>query len=272
MPGMAITSSQEFLPPGGNILRYATIVGLLVFAAFSFCWALNEAVATYVGSDLVPYAARIVDGERFKADALLALRPELDRLENSTGEVRPAVLRSVALIELRLAEIDLIAGHSVAGNPQFDRAATAVRRSLAVSSQDSFLWYASFWLDKARHGFRLENQRDLTLSYQTGPNEGWIAVHRNRDSVALLTALPPNLQTLVLQEFRNLVASNYIDDAANILTGPGWPQHDALASALEGLPLTQLRSFSAVLDRRDVEVAIPGLQRKPRKPWDFAPG
>ena len=275
-----MATSVEAAPAGrvgfslnaGWSARSVVNVGIIGFAVFTLVWSLYESWIGFRGADLDAYSTRIVAGEAFKAEALRPLRPELDQLEGASSGLRPDALRSAAIIELRLAELSITSGQSVADNPQFAQAVLIVKIALQANPLDSFLWYALFWLDKSEHGLRQDNIDDLRLSYATGPHEGWIAVHRNRDAVAILPQLPPDLQTEVFGEFRNLVASNYIDDAANILAGPGWPQRRALLDALTDLPLPSLRLFASALAVRDIPDDVPGLPKKVKKPWDFVPG
>ena len=254
-----------------RVLSRIVQAGLICLCLFSAYWACATLPSALLATELGGYAGRIAAGETFKKDSLLALRPKLDRAE-ATPSVRPEIARSVALVELRLAEIELQDGATIAGNPQFERAERSVRAGLASNPRDAFLWYALFWLDKTQRGFSPSSARLLAMSYRTGPHEGWIAVHRNRAAVSVLGQLPEPLRKTVVAEFRNLVSASYLDDAASILAGPGWPERDQLLAGLSALPEEQRLAFSRRLENRDLSVAVPGISRKARRPWDFAPG
>jgi hypothetical protein len=172
------------------------------------------------------------------------------------------------VVEVRLAELQIAEGKDVAGNPQFNRAEQAVRAALKVRPTDSFLWFALFWIEKTRDGFQSGPLPLLRQSYALGPFEGWVAVRRNGVAVSLLPLLPKDLQTRVVEEYRNLVASNFIKDAAIILVGPGWAQHDALLAGTAGVPLDLRVRLADALYDQNLDVIVPGVERLgQRRPW-----
>jgi hypothetical protein len=120
---------------------------------------------------------------------------------------------------------------------------------------------------KNKDGYSAEVARYLQLSYTAGADEGWIAVHRSGFVVGLLAILPPALRASAFAEFRGLVESGYIDDAASILTGPGWAQHEGLLQTISGSP----EESRARLARRLVDIGfdlrVPGIDPVPSRPW-----
>ena len=69
-----------------------------------------------------------------------------------------------------------------------------------------------------------------------------------------------------IDEFRQLVNSDFITDAADIIAGPGRPISDLLLSRLDGIDVQKLRFLARLLDGKGFEGKIPGVQISPRFP------
>ena len=91
------------------------------------------------------------------------------------------------------------------------RRRNAIRESLSCSPADPFLWLALYWLDGTQHGYRPEDLKYLELSYQLGPNEGWIALRRNSVAFATFQQLPPELAEFAINEFVGLLKARFYE-------------------------------------------------------------
>jgi hypothetical protein len=113
----------------------------------------------------------------------------------------------------------------------------------------------------------LDRLRFLWLSYSLGPNEGWIAVRRNRLALSVFEALPPDLAEAALNEFARMLKSGLYDDTMSIFIGPGWAIRDQLLSHLTSVPKRYREEFARGLDQRGYDVAVPGVAHRDRRPW-----
>ena len=108
----------------------------------------------------------------------------------------------------------------------------------------------------------------LRMSYLMAPHEGWIAQRRNPVVVSLLPSLPSDLAAQAVAEFRSLVETPpYIDAAAAILTGPGWPYHDLLIRSLNNVPDDARQEFDNDVFNLGFDITIPGVEARGSRPW-----
>lgn len=247
-------------------MRLAARAVLLSLAALALAWGVFRFYEALPEAALRSVASDIAAGESFKDETLADLEPKIAAAE-SEPIPNPDVLRSIAIIRLREAEAAIGSGQSPSKSQAFARAEAAARNALAHAPTDSFLWYAMAWMAKNRSGYGPDVARDLALSYQTGPHEGWVAVHRNGFALAMLAVLPPALQKDATAEFRNLVASNFINDAASILTGPGWPVHQQLLDDLRPVSETIRAQLAHRIADLGFDVSVPGVERLAPRPW-----
>ena len=194
------------------------------------------------------------------------MRPQLDALEHRAWPT-PESLHNAALIELRLADLELESGSPIAGNSQFERTQIAIELALRAVPSDGFMWFALFWLTKTRDGYRQESLPYLRMSYRVAPHEGWIAERRNRVAVSILSVLPADLKETIITEFRNLVSSGFIEPAAEILTGPGWGNRELLLKGLANAPEDAKRQLADAIYGLGFDVTIPGIERRGQRPW-----
>ena len=255
-------SARAISPTASLITRLC----LTSFGVACGVWALVVLPAIWRGRDLWPVAMRIMAGEIFKSGTLDALRPKIDAVLG-TSLPQPASVQSAAMIDFRLAELELDTANVLAGNPKFVRAEASIRSALGVEPTDAFLWTALFWLGRTQYGYRESDLGFLRMSYAQGRHEGWIALRRNLMAVPLLPLLPADLARDVVSEFRNLVTSGYTAGAAEILTGPGWPQRDVLLSAIADAPDDDKRHLDDAIYNLGFDAPIPGLPPHGSRPW-----
>ncbi len=100
-------------------------------------------------------ATAVVNRVQFKPGALQPLMPLVEQIEQ-TDYCRPPALQAAAAIRLRLAEGAMDRAERDAIDGQLDVLDHDIRRALACTPGDAFLWTVLAWLDGAREGFRNE--------------------------------------------------------------------------------------------------------------------
>lgn len=226
-------------------------------ASFPFFWQEQAVERT---------AAEIVDRATFKPGALVALVPSLERIETA-GYCRPEALRSAAVIRLRLAEEALATADRDTRLARLEVADRSVRSALSCAPSDAYLWMVLAWIDGVRPNGGEEQMAYLRLSYELGPNEGWIAVVRSRLALTMFRRLPADLADAAVSEFSRMVNSWLYWDSIAVVTGPGWPIHARLLAALENVGIRQREALAKELYSEGRDVVIPGVTLQERRPW-----
>lgn len=226
-------------------------------------WAAVIAPVAWRQASMAPLGTKIIAGERFKPGVL-----EQYLSGSQAGAVdelcQPLALRTLAVARLRLAEEAISAGNAdLIRRTQSDGEA-ALQRSLSCTPTDPFLWFALFWIENSMRGLQEKNFALLRLSYRTGPNEGWLAIRRNRLAVALYPGLPVDLKQAAADEFAQLVKSDLITEAADIFAGPGRQVRNILLQHLQGVDEKKLRFLSILLAEKGIDDVFPELDTSSR--------
>lgn len=238
----------------------------LVVAALGFAailWSCAALPPFWLTLPARQAAERIVADQRFRPGVLRQL---LVRLANAP-QPKPlpaAFARADALISLRAAESQWRAQDDA--DRETDVAYQKIRSALSVLPGDPLLWLLLYSVDMARNGFHAEIVDYLDRSYAEGPNEGWIALRRNRLALAIFSSLRAETQNLVIAEFAKMVDADWIDHAALNLLGTGWQQRDRLVSALGEVNISSKKSLYNQISGSGVRLNIPGLDYDVR-PW-----
>lgn len=211
-------------------------------------------------------ASRIINGEPFQLEALVDQAANLRFIEDQSP-CNPSGLRSSVILRVQLVEQATLAGERTIIDEQTGALANALRRALACTPSDSYLWFIRFWLENNQNGFRPDHIKYLRMSYQLGPNEGWIALKRNHLAIALFSQLPADLSDVTVGEFARLVDNGVYSPMVAVLTGPGWPIRDRLLAALDNVSDINRRGFAAALQAGGFDVTIPNLSSPNRRPW-----
>ena len=112
------------------------------------------------------------------------------------------------------------------------------------------------WVNNVREGPKPEQLTFLRLSYRLGPNEGWIAVRRNRLLLAMFPGLPSDLADAAVSEFGRMVDSWLYWETIAIFTGPGWPIRDRLLASLRDVGERQREAFAIQLYAEGYDVTV----------------
>ncbi len=238
---------------------------LISIGVFSIWWGIYTFPVFWRDSRLDHAADNILEGETFKRETLQSLLADVDSAERVW--VRPEVLRSAAIIRLRLAEQGTSVKRAKPSGPVIDQLAASIQRSLSAAPADPFLWLALFWAKTMTDNWGKQDFAYLRMSYLVGPHEGWVAVLRNYIVISHFSELPPDLANAAVTEFKDLVASAYYEPAVKILAGPGWPIHDLLLHRLMDAPEEARNRFARSADQLGYDIDIPGVKRPEPRPW-----
>ena len=248
---------------GAKPARWLAITGRIATVCLGLAavgWGGFMARMVWQQVPMTSMAVKIVGGEQFAPGVLENF--VTDALPKPLqGICQPVMLRTMAVIRLRFAEQAIAAGDGSLIHQTQSALDAALHRALSCAPADPLLWLAVFWLENNVSGLQDDNFRSLRLSYHLGPNEGWLALRRNRFAVAIYPGLPDDLKQQATDEFVQLVRSDFITDAADILAGPGKPVSAILLSRLEGLDHQKLRFLSLILDGMGFEGTIPWSER-----------
>jgi hypothetical protein len=250
---------------GGRFCQLSVRMLLVVLGGAAVAWGAYVLPVFARQAPLEHLAAHVIAGDPFKPEALAAFMPQLEAAEQAT-ECRAPALHSAAMIRTRVTE------QALADANDFGAQLTALRasiyKSLACSPTDSFLWLALYWVESNRSGFQPAYIDYLRLSYQSGPNEGWIALKRSPYALAVFDRLPPDLQEMVVAEFANLLNSSFVTMAVQIIEGPGWSHRGVLLSHLTNVTARYRDEFARELYRDGYDVTVPGIAPRDPRPWD----
>jgi hypothetical protein len=229
-------------------------------------WGAVNFSAFWRQAGIEQIASEILDHETFKPKALDPFISTLAEIEQSPY-CQPKLLRSAAIIRLRLAEEAIaFAEHDVIED-RLGALESGIRSALGCEPADAFLWMVLAWVNNLREGPRPEQLTFLRLSYSLAPNEGWIAVRRNRLALAMFSRLPPDLADACVSEFGRMVNSwLYWETIANF-TGPGWPIHGRLLAELKSVGKHQREAFAVELYAEGYDVVVPGIAPRAPRPW-----
>jgi hypothetical protein len=191
---------------------------------------------------------QLLRSENFDPTALAATlaSSNLQTLSDCDSDAQLALL----LIEMRLTESSLRAGDS----NKFDQSSAALglraRRALSCAPRQSLVWLVDFSL-AVLHG-QLDNQSFalLALSYQTSPNEAWIAIRRNFVAIPIVQLLPEASRQDVLSEFQQLIRNGFELDASRSFLRAGGPVRSLLQAKVEQLEQSRQEAFWRALQNR----------------------
>jgi hypothetical protein len=232
-------------------------IGLIAFGAGAIAWGAALFPIFWRDAPMEGMARRVAFGDAFRMEVLASELPTVERAESSPY-CRPAAIRGAAVIRTRLVELAMATGDRDLIDSGVEAARRSIRDALACSPADPLLWMSLYWVE----GVRGTSQPDvgyLRMSYRLGPNEGWIAVTRNRIAFALFDKLPPDLAEDAIHELVGLIETEEYDIAVRIFTGPAWPVRDAILPRLAGVSFDHRRAFANAVYAAGDDVAVPGV-------------
>jgi hypothetical protein len=241
----------KLLVPSYSFLARAFLV---IVGCFAVWWGTVGFLDFWQDASTERIAARVLNGDSFKSEVMAGQIPAIRRIEDESY-CRPAALRSAVVIKLRMMEVS--ASQSYKNEAQRQSLLSLIRTSLTCTPTDSFLWLALYSADGAANHFSTDDPKYLRMSYRLAPNDGWIALKRNRVAFESFHQLPSDLAETVINEFVQLVRNNLFVPAADIFMGPAWPERDLILSRLKWIPNDQFNVFADALHQRGYDLDAP---------------
>jgi hypothetical protein len=192
-------------------------------------------------------ATRVIAGDSFKPEVLDRQLLLMQGAANA-AYCDPAELRSVAVIKLRMMELSDSKDDQRA--ERSDSLRSAIRSSLSCAPADPFLWLVLYSVEKNESALNPDFLKYLRMSYELGPNEGWIAVKRNRLAFEIFQLLPADLAKGAVNEFIGLLDAGLYQLAAETFVGPAWPEHELILARLQSVSADKRKLFAQALSSR----------------------
>ena len=267
--GMAIQNdivlSKPFKAMAYHLLLRTIAITL---GSLGIIWGVLLLPRFWQAASLNHIAAEIVQGHAFTqktmVQASLQAAPELSLPSCNPTELHNAVVLHLAILNDGLAKKNQsLVEQSYASLYELSR------NALACAPSDGFTWLILFWLDADRRGVRPENLAYLRLSYEVSPNEGWIAIWRNRLAMTMFDGLPPELANKALVEFVTLLdAAQFYDEMASIFESAPADVRRRIVQQLSAASPLPRQTFARVLYDRGLEVAIPDTTIPGLRSWE----
>jgi hypothetical protein len=111
------------------------------------------------------------------------------------------------------------------------------------------VWLLLFALEN-EHGLLDEHAFNLlAMSYDTSPNEAWIAVRRIVVAIPVVRFAPDPIQQKILTEFQNLIRRGFFEMPARSYLNASAPTRALLQSQVEELDPGRQKAFSDILQK-----------------------
>lgn len=230
----------------------------IVLAALGAFWGVATLPLFWHARAIGATADLIIQGHRFATSEVAVEAAGADAMGLSLSI---AARRSLAILKLRLVEDALNSGDRSSLDRRFADLKRSTTDVLEIEPSDAFFWLIYYWCNLNTEGYSPAQLKFLQASYDFGPNEGWIAIRRNRLALAALSGLSPAMSERVMSEFTGMVASGLIVDAANSLMGPGASVRPELLKRLVVVPIAERERFARYLRENGVDLAVPGVEQ-----------
>jgi hypothetical protein len=156
---------------------------------------------------------------------------------------------ALMLMEIPLADAALRSGALDPLNRRTRSLEARARQALSCTPRDAFVWLVLFGVQTA-HGVLDAHTFDLlAMSYQTAPNEAWIAVRRILLAVPVLRSAPGPMQETILAEFQRLIANGYVDMPARAYRNASEPVRRELQARVDQLETSRQKSFADAVQK-----------------------
>lgn len=207
--------------------------------------------------------SNVARGETF--DAFLGLETRLLKFETVSRPNAITTLNSAAarelnacdnhaqhalmLLEIPLADAALRSGAVQDFDQRINSLEARAKRTLGCAPRDSLVWLLLFALEN-EHGLLDEHAFNLlAMSYDTSPNEAWIAVRRIVVAIPVVRFAPDPIQQKILTEFQNLIRRGFFEMPARSYLNASAPTRALLQSQVEELDPGRQKAFSDILQK-----------------------
>jgi hypothetical protein len=229
-------------------LRLFAVRGLtLVVACLGLFWGIANVARGEVSDGFWDAETRLLRFEAFSRTASIgmlegAAAQDLSPCDNHSQ-------RALMLVEIPLADAALRSGEVQEFDRRFRSLETRARQALGCTPRDSFIWLLLFGT-QATHGVLDEHAFDLlAMSYETSPNEAWIAIRRVMVATPVVRVAPEPVQQRILAEFQSLIAHGFVEPAARAYSEASALTRSLLQSRIDQLDVRSQRNFSEALGK-----------------------
>ena len=231
------------LAAGLLVLRSLTVlVGCLGLA-----WALANVARADATDEFRDAEARLLQFETFnRSTAIRTLESAAARESDPCDSRAQHVLM---LLEIPLADAALRSGAVRGFDQRLGSLEARSRQTLACAPRDSFVWLVLFGLE-TEHGMLDQHAFDLlAMSYDTSPNEAWIAIRRTTVAIPVVPYAPEPIQRKILDEFQNLVSHGYVEMTGRAYLNASARSRALLQSRIDRLDSQSQRTFADALQK-----------------------
>jgi hypothetical protein len=206
-----------------------------VVGCVGIAWGLWNVVPGEATDDFRDIEARLLQFERFSEAT--ETRVLTNAAARDTSGCDSHAQHALLLMEIPLADAALRSGAVAPFN----------ERTRSLEPRDGFVWLVLFGLQTA-HGVLDEHTFALlAMSYQTSPNEAWIAVRRVLLAVPVMRSAPGPMQETILAEFQSLIANGFVDMPARAYQNASEAVRRDLQARVEQLDTSSQKYFAEAL-------------------------
>jgi nitrogen fixation-related uncharacterized protein len=229
----------------------ARLLSVRVLTVAVGCWGLLWGVANIArgqaSDDFRDAEASLLRFETFSPASSIAMLESAASGESDFCDNRAQ--RALMLVEIPLADAALRSG----AVQEFDQRSRSLedraRQTLGCTPRDSFVWLLLFGVE-TEHGVLDKHSFDLlAMSYETSPNEAWVAIRRIVLAIPVMRVAPEPIQQKILDEFQNLVAHGLVDSPARSYFRASASIRSLLQSRVDQLDPRSQRNFSEALQK-----------------------
>jgi len=218
-----------------------------VIGCAGLAWGIFNAPSGEAADDFRELESRLLQFETFnQTTAAAALASAL------AWNVSPCdnhAQRALLLMEIPLADAALRSGAARDYDDRVRSLESRAKRALGCTPRDSFVWLVLFGLETG-HGALDERAFDLlAMSYETSPNEAWIATRRITLAIPVILSAPTPMQQRILSEFQGLVSKGFVELPARAYSRASGATRALLQSRIELLDATRQKAFSDALQK-----------------------
>jgi hypothetical protein len=157
--------------------------------------------------------------------------------------------RALLLLEIPLADAALRSGSVREFDQRTDALQSRARDILRCAPRDSFAWLILFGAETQHGKLDTEAFKLLAMSYETSPNEAWIAVRRTMLATPVLLSAPQSIQDKILAEFQHLISDGLIEMPARAYLRASASVRAVLQSRIEVLDAQSQKRFTDALQK-----------------------
>jgi hypothetical protein len=243
-------SGRETLPVPNRQLRFR-LLALRCLTAFIGCTGLafgfSDLLRGEVSDDFRDLESRLLQFETFSQETATEALASA-----GTWDLSPCdnhAQRALLLMEIPVADAALRSGAVHEYDERIRSLETRSRQALSCAPRDSLVWLVLFGLATG-HGILNEHAFDLlAMSYETSPNEAWIATRRTALAIPVVLSAPEPMRQKILTEFQNLIRQRYAEIPARSYLRASGPTRALLQSRIEQLDASSQKTFADALQR-----------------------